>query len=100
MTFPDRPPGVVGWQPPTAAGGAATPRMHGQVDIVRALAESKRLIDLYERSLDFPAAPLFSGGVQDAWPAQDARALVICRQEHAATRAYEAWENSREAKRG
>jgi len=54
-----------------------------------------RELDIFFHVSAHPEAPPFSGGVWDEWPARDAEALAVCKQERDIIWAVQAAERRR-----
>ena len=71
----------------TGNAGASVPRYTSRVDITQALAEVDDVLEVWAATATWgEAAPPFSGGVWDSWPARMAQGLAVCRAEMNAVR--------------
>lgn len=91
--------GFFGWHPATK--DTTSQPLHRQVlDIMTALAETRRAVDLYTKARVHSNAPAFSGGVLDAWPAWAVQAFAILRQEEMRVQAWLESERAKEQPHG
>lgn len=82
--------GFLGRRPPSR-GGTPQPLHKGvSVDLSEALTRSGPALQLWRAHQ--LGAPLYSGGVVDAWPAWAVDALQVAAEEMAAIRAFLTWE--------
>lgn len=68
---------------------AAQPLHKGRIDLDGAMETFAWMLDLFELSERCAPAPLYTGGLYDAWPNMVAEGLGICREELAAVKLYE-----------
>jgi hypothetical protein len=76
------------------------PRWKERVDIMQARAVAAPFMDAWFSASRQPEAPLFSGGLLDAWPALDTAAVTVMRQEEDCVRALLLHESTRGPARG
>lgn len=84
--------GFLGRRPPPRPGQAAQPLHEGvRVDIERALVESQPALKVWGAYVATDA-PLYSGGVLDAWPAWVVDVLKVAKPEMESIKAFLTWE--------
>lgn len=68
-----------------------------RVDINQALERSETAVQLHMEARAHAPAPMFTGGVHDAWPAWAVDALAVAKQEEAAISRWRAAEEQKQA---
>lgn len=85
--------GWLGRVPPPRPGLPAQPLHTGvRVDIREAVLCSRNALEVWHAHQAAGGAPLYSGGVLDAWPAWVVEMLKVAHGEVAAIKAFLAWE--------
>lgn len=94
--------GFLGRSPPTKPGGVPQPwRVSWEwPDLDEALVAARPALEVWSAFQVADGAPLYSGGVLDAWPAWVVDLLKVARPEWEAVKAWLTWCAQEEVRRG
>lgn len=85
--------GFLGRKPPASQTGTPQPLHKGvHVDLRAALVASVPALTVWRAQQAAPGAPLYSGGILDAWPAWVVDVLQVAGPEMEAIKAWVAWD--------